>query len=295
MIMNVWCGRVHDSLFSRKVIIMLQRVEMTVLIDNTAPEPFTSEWGLSILITADHNKILLDTGAGKLFSENAEKLGINLSDVDRGVLSHAHYDHADGMDAFFATNGKASFYVREGSCENCYGIDNGEMNYIGIHRGFLDAYAVRIHYAKGLYKIEDGIWLVPHRKLDYSAIALRNNLYALHNENYCPDDFSHEQSLVIESEKGLIVFNSCSHAGMLNILGDIQEMLGRNDVFAYVGGLHLYNMTDDELSLICADIQDTGIEHIITGHCTGDHAFEYMKSRLGSRIERFSSGFTISF
>ncbi len=265
---------------------------MTVLIDNVAAEPLAAEWGLSILIKADGRKILLDTGAGSLFAQNAERLGIELSDVDVGVLSHAHYDHADGLDTFFALNREACFLVRAGSCENCYGIKEGKPKYNGIRKGILEEYESRIQYVNGTYEIADGIWLLPHRKADYSTIALRNQLYAMRGGKLCPDDFAHEQSLVIETEKGLIVFNSCSHTGMANILADIQEMLGRNDIAAYVGGLHLYKMTDEEIGVLCGEIQRSSIRHIYTGHCTGEHAFSLLKEELGDRIEQFSSGFS---
>ena len=274
---------------------MLQSVEMTVLIDNVAPEPLAAEWGLSIFITAGDRRILLDTGAGCLFAQNAELLGVDLAGVDFGVLSHAHYDHADGMDTFFARNRKAPFLVRAGSCENCYSIKNGSLEYIGIRSGILKEYEARIQYISGTREIAKGIWLVPHQRKDYSAIALRNDLYAVHHGERCPDDFAHEQSLVLETEKGLVVFNSCSHTGMINILTDIREMLGRNDVYAYVGGLHLYKMTDEELNTLCRAIGDTSVEHIFTGHCTGDHAFRILKAELGRRIEQFSSGFSHCF
>ena len=274
---------------------MPQSVRMTVLIDNVATEPMAAEWGLSIFITAGDRKILLDTGAGHLFAQNAELLGIDLSDVDFGVLSHAHYDHADGMDTFFALNRKAPFLVRAGSCENCYSIKNGALEYIGIRSGILEEYKARIQYISGTQEIAQGIWLVPHQRKDYSTIALRNDLYAMHNGERCPDDFAHEQSLVLETEKGLIVFNSCSHTGMINVLADIREMLGRDDICAYVGGLHLYKMTDEELNFLCGEIGNTSVEQIFTGHCTGDHAFGILKAELGGRIEQFSSGFSCCF
>ena len=183
---------------------MIQKAEMTVLIDNVASEPLSAEWGLSILINADGKTILLDTGASKLFAQNAEYLGIELADVDMGVLSHVHYDHADGLDTFFALNRDAPFFVREGSCENCYGMKDGIMRYNGIRSGILKEYEDRIQYVSGTQMIGDGIWLIPHRRTDYSSIALRNDLYAMHNGKLFPDDFAHEQSLVIETKNGLI-------------------------------------------------------------------------------------------
>jgi len=274
---------------------MIHTLEMTVLIDNVATEPLVGEWGLSILITADDRSILLDTGASHLFAQNAERLGIDLNSVDTGVLSHAHYDHADGMDTFFSLNQEAPFLVREGTRENCFGIKDGALHYIGIQSGILKQHEARIQYVSGVYKIADGLWLVPHRKSDYTAIAMRNDLYTVCGQDRRPDDFAHEQSLVVETEKGLVVFNSCSHAGMTNILADISEMLGREDVYAYVGGLHLYKMTDEELDLLCGEIQRTAIKHIFTGHCTGDHAFNYLQGRLGPGIRQFSSGFRYAF
>ena len=274
---------------------MNHRIEMTVLIDNAASEPLAAEWGLSMLIAVDGRKILLDTGSGQRFAQNAQLLGIDLSDVEFGVLSHAHYDHADGLDAFFAANGKAPFLLREGSLENCCAIKNGALEYIGIRKGFLRTYEARIQYVSGVYAIADGIWLVPHRKADYSSIALRNDLYTVCGGARVPDDFSHEQSLVIETEKGLVVFNSCSHTGIGNILADIREMLGRSDVYAYVGGLHLYKLTDAEISALCGEIRRTDMQHIFTGHCTGDHAFSMLKAQLGERVAQFYAGFSHRF
>ena len=274
---------------------MIQKLEMMVLIDNVAEAPLASEWGLSILIHADDRSILLDTGASGLFAQNADALGIDLAKVDTGVLSHAHYDHADGMETFFSLNQSAPFLVREGSCENCFGIKEGDLRYIGMKRGVMDRYGTRIQYVNGVQEIFDDIWLVPHRKADYSAIALRNDLYRVDQEERVPDDFTHEQSLVIETVQGLVVFNSCSHTGMTNILEDISEFMDRCDVCAYVGGLHLYKMTDEELEELSVNIRTTSVQHIFTGHCTGDHAFNFLKKSLGDRMEQFSSGFRYCF
>ena len=274
---------------------MIQKLKMTVLVDNVASEPLLSEWGLSILIAADGRQILLDTGASGIFAQNAERLGVDLAAVETGVLSHAHYDHADGLDTFFKKNQGAPFLVREGACENCYGVKDGVMRYNGIRNGILEEFEERIQYVRGTAKIADGIWLVPHRDVDYAPIALRNELFTMDGGELCPDSFSHEQSLIIETARGLVVFNSCSHTGLANILDDVRDALGRDDVFAYVGGLHLYKMKDNELAYLCREIGRTGIERIYTGHCTGEHAFQLLKTELGDRIEQFSSGFSCCF
>lgn len=72
---------------------MIQKLEMTVLIDNVAGEPLAGEWGLSILIIADGRKILLDTGSSGLFARNADCQGIDLGSVDI-FTGHCTGDHA---------------------------------------------------------------------------------------------------------------------------------------------------------------------------------------------------------
>ena len=91
-----------------------------VLIDNITKNDLICEWGLSFYIEYNGHKILLDTGASGNFAENAKQMGIHLDEIEYGVLSHAHYDHANGMPRFFRENSKAKFYLRETAGENCY-------------------------------------------------------------------------------------------------------------------------------------------------------------------------------
>ena len=138
-------------------------MKATVLIANLTKSSLAAEWGLSVYIEYQGHAILLDTGASDKFARNAEKLGLKLNQVEFGVLSHAHYDHADGLAAFFEQNTKAAFYLRKGSKENCYGKRWIFHKYIGIHRGFLEKYKDRIIYADGDYEIIPGVRLLPHR------------------------------------------------------------------------------------------------------------------------------------
>lgn len=75
-------------------------MKATVLVDNIGTEIATGEWGLSIYIEQAGKNILLDTGASNRFLVNAKALEKDIGAVDYGVLSHAHYDHANGMQAF---------------------------------------------------------------------------------------------------------------------------------------------------------------------------------------------------
>ena len=124
-------------------------MKASVLADNIASGTLDGEWGLSIYIEYGETNILLDTGASDLFLRNAEKLGKSIPAVDYAVLSHAHYDHADGMQTFFANNEKASFYLRSGSDETCYDKRWIFRKYIGLPKGILNDYKTRIVFAQG--------------------------------------------------------------------------------------------------------------------------------------------------
>ena len=93
-------------------------MKATVLVDNISCNELAGEWGLSIYIEYGDKKILLDTGASELFLENAEKMGVSIKEVDYAVLSHAQYDHSNGMKAFFENNDKSKLYLQEGAAEN---------------------------------------------------------------------------------------------------------------------------------------------------------------------------------
>ena len=98
-------------------------LKVRVLMDNHAQESLTAQWGLAVWIEYQGHKILLDTGSSGDFIQNADKMGIHLNEVEFGVLSHAHYDHGDGMEAFFEQNQQAKFYIRQGAEENYYDLN----------------------------------------------------------------------------------------------------------------------------------------------------------------------------
>ena len=115
----------------------MKKTKLTVIVDNIPQGDIKGEWGLSILVEYEDKKILVDAGASGLFAENMKKLGFCMEDVDYATLSHAHYDHANGMVCFFKENRKAKFYLREGAKENCYAKKFFFRKYIGLPRNVL--------------------------------------------------------------------------------------------------------------------------------------------------------------
>lgn len=270
-------------------------MKITVLVDNIEGYGCSPEWGLSFYIEYNGSKILLDTGGSNKFFDNAKKLNINLNDVDYGVLSHAHYDHGNGLSTFFENNKTTKFYIQKSCEENCYKRVLFFNKYIGLQKGLLEKYKDRFILVDNICDIEDGVKIINHSSEGLDKIGQRENMHLKQNGFWIYDDFRHEQSLVFETKEGLIVFNSCSHGGVLNIIDEVRKEYPNKKILAYFGGLHLFNKKEDEVVKVAETFESLGIEHIYTGHCTGNKAYEILNNRLGGKIKQFKCGEVYSF
>lgn len=268
-------------------------MKIKVIIDNKTRSSLLSEWGLCVYIEYDGKSFLLDTGHSKKFLRNASDMGIEIDKVDFGILSHAHYDHSDGLKAFFKVNKAAKFYLQESAGENCYHTHRFFHEYIGIKKGMLRKFSERIARASGDFKICDGVWLIPHKTDGLEEKGKIARLSVKRDGKFYPDDFRHEQSLVFETEKGLVVFNSCSHGGADNIVKEICDTFPGKKIYAIFGGFHLFCLPDEAVIAFAQRLEKLDVQKIWTGHCTGDHAFDILKENLGDRAEQIYSGMEI--
>jgi len=270
-------------------------MKATVVVDNMSKENIDHEWGFCINIEYNGKNILLDTGASGLFLENAKKLEIDMQNIDYAVLSHAHYDHADGMKYFFQMNEKAKFYLRHGSEEKFYMKKWFIHRYIGIPRNLFKEYKERIVYVRGDYSLFQGVSLIPHKTEGLSEIGKKNMMYIRSESGWRPDDFSHEQSLVLDTPSGLVIFNSCSHAGADNIINEVAATYPDKRIKALIGGFHIYHKSKAEVRELARRIKMTDIEAIYTGHCTGKRSFKILQEELGERAHQLYAGLVIEF
>ena len=74
-------------------------LKITTLIENQPGQDgrLAFEHGLSLFIEFAGKRLLFDTGQTGAFADNAEKLSIDLSQLDAVILSHGHYDHSGGL------------------------------------------------------------------------------------------------------------------------------------------------------------------------------------------------------
>ena len=246
----------------------------TILVDNIDGAGLCGEWGLCVYIEHGGHVILLDAGASGLFLRNAEALGKDIRRVEYGVLSHAHYDHADGMAVFFRANEQASFFLRVGAKENCFGYHGESLDY-------------------GLYELYPGAYLLGHTTPGLSSVGRRAGLYTKQGFIRRYDDFSHEQTLVLEENGVLAVFSSCSHAGVENILREVRQAFPQKPIRALIGGFHLYETPPEEVRRLGTALRADGTEAVVTGHCTGQAAYELLRETLGETVTQMHTGLLI--
>ena len=248
------------------------------LVENTSVNhDIEAEHGLSLYIESKNHKILFDMGQTDLFLKNAKKLGVDLSQVDIAILSHGHYDHGGGLEEFLKINKKAYVYVSQYAFDTYY---NGTEKYIGLNLMLKEN--ERIILTNGKVEVEEGITLYHCndrvKRYDLGSFGLN----VKRNQEYFPDDFRHEQYMLIEENGKQILFSGCSHKGILNIAEWFQP-----DVL--IGGFHFSKLPlDDTLKDYAQYLEGFKTEYY-TCHCTGVEQFSFMKQFM-SRLFYLSAG-----
>lgn len=266
---------------------------ITVLSENTSNCSLKGEHGLSLHIDFNGTRILLDAGQSPLFYDNALELGISLEDIDCAILSHAHYDHANGFSKFFSVNSHAPLYARTGFNLSYYSYHSDGLKDISPSEELIENKTRIFEVRDNVFELPiKNAYLIAHSTPDLIAIGSNNKLYKKVSDELQPDDFSHEQSLVLRTSKGLVIFNSCSHGGVCNIVNEVKGVMNEA-VYAYIGGFHLSKCTDEEVVKYARLIKPLGIRRIVTGHCTGDRAFALLCDELGEAIEKMYPGMEI--
>jgi len=269
-------------------------VRIKILVENTSRDDrLTARHGLSMLIHTAQSRILLDTGPDDTFIRNADLMNTELTSVEHLVLSHAHIDHTGGINAFAGINDDAQIYLA-GDPGKRYYFKKGVF-YIPVGLKGRNRVRKRIRNVEGTEKISSDAWMVECSKADGFTSSLNRNLYMKENGKKVCDDFRHESTLVIQDGRDLILFNSCSHAGVSNIIESVKEAFPGYRIRSFVGGMHLCSSAGKKREKR-ASIEKLGMElsrygiSYYTGHCTGEAPFQQLKKILGDRIEAFSTG-----
>ena len=269
-------------------------MKFTVLIENSGSEPLHSEHGLSFLIEYRNEKFLLDAGTTDLFLENAKMMNVSVGDIEKCFLSHGHYDHSGGFARYLSENENAKLYMMKDATADYYSM-SGELHPIGIPSEVIEKHSQRFSFINGITEVQEGIYLIPHSTKELEKIGERAKLYQKVDDVLIPDNFAHEMSLVFETEKGLVIFNSCSHGGSKNIIREVMKALPDKNVYAFIGGLHMKGgeFSEEEIHTLCEELKKLELNILYTGHCTGEPAMEMLRKYMGQQIKELYTGFTV--
>jgi 7,8-dihydropterin-6-yl-methyl-4-(beta-D-ribofuranosyl)aminobenzene 5'-phosphate synthase len=96
-------------------------------------------------------------------------------------------------------------------------------------------------------------------------------------EDNIPDD----QSVVIETGKGVVIITGCGHAGIVNIVTDVNAHFKGQPVIAIIGGLHLFEASDATVDWTADKLKKAGVHYLVGAHCTGIEAVYRLRQRMG--------------
>lgn len=269
------------------------------LMENTEADGLCAEHGLCLYVEYNNKVYLIDSGASGLFTENAKKMAVDLDKVDMAFLSHAHYDHSGGYAEFFEQNKHAKVYLQSASKNRYYYKIAGPIKkYIGIPEGMLEKYKDRFEYVDGAAKIDEGIYIVPHSSDGIIERAKHTHMCVVVDGKVQFDDFSHEQTVVLEEEDGLVCFNSCSHSGVEIVIDEVKRAFPDKKIKAYVGGFHMMGITGvsscsykkEEVLEVANKLINSSKATFYSGHCTGLVAYKWLEEVLGDRLVALNTG-----
>jgi len=205
-------------------------------------------WGFATIIKTPQELILFDTGGNsEILLSNMEKLGINPASIKKVVISHIHGDHVGGLEGFLERNSSVTVFIPSS-------FPKSVKNMIIQKRAkFVEISAPR--------KISDSIYTT--------------------GELYGPPE---EQSLIIDSKKGLMVITGCAHPGIVNIVKRAKKLMKKDKVYLVLGGFH-----HPPISCI-KEFKELGVEKVAPSHCTGDLVREAFRKEYKENFIEYGVG-----
>jgi 7,8-dihydropterin-6-yl-methyl-4-(beta-D-ribofuranosyl)aminobenzene 5'-phosphate synthase len=229
-------------------------LRFTVLYDNYLFREGTKpDWGFSCLIEGTEKTILFDTGTQpQILMHNAGVLSVDLKKVDLIVLSHIHGDHTGGLPAVLEQNPNVTVFFP-----------------VSFPREF----GRRVETLKAKAQpVDKPIEICP-------KVFVTGEM----------GDEIKEESLIIDTARGLIIVTGCSHQGIVNILRRAKEILDR-PIYLVFGGFHLMEKSNAQMQEILAAFTELKVEKCGATHCTGDNAIAMFKKAFGENYVPMGTG-----
>ncbi|MCD4819165.1 MAG: MBL fold metallo-hydrolase [Candidatus Cloacimonetes bacterium] len=253
-------------------------MKLTILVDNNTliDRYFFGEPGVSYFIEDENKRILFDVGYSDLFIKNAQKLKINLLNLDFLVISHGHTDHTGGLESLIKLHTEAiseKLDIKKPTViahpeafltKTVYGLPE-----VG---SLISGEKLSRHYQMKLNK--KPIWITDkivflgeiERKNDFEA---KFPIGKIIKSNSIEDDFLWDDSaLVYKSENGLVIITGCSHSGICNIIEYAMKVCNDDRIIDVIGGFHLLNPSQKKMQGTLDYLKKQNLKKMHACHCT---------------------------
>jgi 7,8-dihydropterin-6-yl-methyl-4-(beta-D-ribofuranosyl)aminobenzene 5'-phosphate synthase len=218
---------------------------LTVLYDNY---PFqagcATGWGFSALIEGVGPIILFDSGEKEdVFRKNLDALKADLGKIDLVFVSHDHDDHTGGLPLVLRKKAGAPVYVTA---------------------------SARPEFQASVLKQGGRVVIVKEPQAIAPGILSTGDLGSA----------IHEQALLLDTPRGLIVITGCAHPGIVSIV-EKAAAVGKKNVWMVLGGFHLLETSPADVEKVIARFRELGVQRVGATHCTGDAAIAMFKKAFG--------------
>ena len=269
---------------------------ITTLTENTSSVVgLLGEWGLCILIENHEISILFDTGLGISVEHNANELKIDLSKIEKIVLSHGHIDHTGGLKNVIVKTGTVDVIAHPDAWSKRFTHTPGyEERDIGnpFSKKEIESVGASVSLSREPIWISEDIMTTGEIPMVTAYEDVDTNLYIEENGQHISDKIWDDQALIIKTDLGLVVLLGCAHRGAINTIYHAREISGEERVYAVIGGTHLLRASEERLNETISELKKLGVQRLGVSHCTGQWSSVKLANELGSDIVFFNNAGT---
>jgi 7,8-dihydropterin-6-yl-methyl-4-(beta-D-ribofuranosyl)aminobenzene 5'-phosphate synthase len=268
-------------------------MRVTCVVDDAVCDhsPFWGEHGLAFLIETESGRVLFDTGqSGTVLLYNLKLLGIEPEAINALAISHAHYDHTGGLPALLDRVADIPLHAHPDLFRERFSRREGAPRFVGLSlkRETLEQ-RLTLKLSAEPTEILPGVWTTGEIT-DRAEPEGRSPHHLVRGlEDWEPDPYRDDMSLVLETERGTAVLCGCCHAGLLNTLAHVRRTFGP-DITTVAGGTHLLQADEAHLQRVIEVLRELGVPRLYLNHCTGQRAYVTLAQAFGEGVAPCPAG-----